>query len=207
MKLLLPVVLLLSFNLYAQVDEREKIREMEQQRENERNRKVRMELDSGIWYHNREEYLVADTKFRFALANMRSVPSDLVFYFGKNSYLLGKYKQSVDWLTKYIQLKGTTGQFSAEASGWLKKAESSLLEEQRTESKKVGEVLSRDYDIDCGPGGKVTCPVCSGSTVIIKKDYLQVETYRTCPYCNKTGTLTCEQYNKLIRGQLKPANP
>ena len=186
----------------AQDSEKEKLRQIEQQKEYERNRKVKMQMDSGIYFLDRGEYVLADEKLKFALSNLRSIPSDLTFYFGKNSYFIDKYKQSVDWLTKYIQLKGTTGQYSAEATEYLKKAEQALLEERQAESVKAAEIFSKDYTIDCGPAGKVTCPVCSGTTLIIKKNYLG-ETYKACPYCDQHGTLTCEEYNLLLRGQLK----
>ena len=70
---------------------------------------------------------------------------------------------------------------------------------------KAGEVLSASYDIDCGPSGKVTCPVCKGDHVQIKKGAFGAE-YHTCPYCNEHGLLTCEQYNLLLRGELKKVN-
>lgn len=199
---LIMLFLLFFTTTFAQEAEKEKIRMLDQQKEFERNRYVRMQLDSGISLIELEQYELADEKLRFALSNMNSIPSDLTFYFGKNSYYLGKYKQSVDWLNKYLQLKGTTGSFSSEATGWLKKAEEALLVERQAESLKATEILSKDYNIDCGPTGKVTCPVCSGTTVIIKKDYFG-ETYKTCPYCSKHGYLTCEEYNLLLRGQLK----
>lgn len=200
------LIALTAVEVNAQEAEREKIRTIELQKEQEKSRYVRQQLDSGIYFMNQEKYELADTKLRYALSNLKSIPSDLAFYFGKNSYFLGKYKQSVDWLTKYIQLKGTAGQFSTEAAQWLKMAEKELVAEHASQSQNAVEVLSRDYIIDCGPAGKVTCPVCSGSTVIIRKDYLHGETYRTCPYCNKVGTLSCEDYNKLLRGELKPAS-
>lgn len=188
-----------------QETERDRIRELEQQREFQRTRMVTARMDSAIALMNSEHYDEADTKFRSVLANVKSVPSDLTFHFGKNSYFLKKYKQSVDWLTKYIQLKGTTGQYSGEAADFLKKAEQGLLQERQVQSAKAVEILSRDFTIDCGPAGKVICPVCNGSTVIIKKTYLG-DKYSTCGYCNKTGQLSCEDYNKLLRGELKPSN-
>jgi hypothetical protein len=182
--------------------EREKLREIEQSKEFARNRQIRQEMDSGIYWLEHENYTKADGKLHYALDNMKSIPSDLVYFFGKNSYYIGKFKQSVDWLSKYIQLKGTTGQYSSDAAEWLAKAEASLLSERQVDTQKASEVLSRDYTIDCGPSGKVTCPVCNGSTVIVKKDYLG-EKYKSCPYCSKHGFLTCEEYNQLLRGQLK----
>ena len=134
---------------------------------------------------------------------MRSISSDLVYHFGRNSFHLGKHKQSVDWLNKYIQLKGTSGQYSQEAVDWLKKAETELLLEKQEQSKQAAQVLSQDYDIDCGATGKVTCPVCKGSTVLVKKGYME-DTYRTCPYCKQKGFLDCSDYNLLLKGKLEP---
>jgi hypothetical protein len=160
-------------------------------------------LDSGVVYMDEGKYALADEKFRYVLDNIRSVPSDLVYYFGKNSFYLEKYKQSIDWLNKYIQLKGTTGQFSQDAVMWLKRAEAEFVKERSKEAKKAEEVLSVDYDIDCGPSGKVPCPVCNGDHVIVKRGPLGND-FRTCTYCDEHGLLTCEQYNKLVRGELRP---
>jgi hypothetical protein len=160
-------------------------------------------LDSGAVLMDEGKYLLADEKFRYVLDNIRSVPSDLVFYFGKNSFYLERYKQSIDWLNKYIQLKGTTGQYSQDAIAWLKKAEAEFVKEKSKDAEKALEVLSGDYDIDCGPSGMVICPVCKGEHVIVRRGPLGND-FRTCTYCNEHGLLTCEQYNKLVRGQLNP---
>ena len=186
----------------AQETEKDKIKELEQQREFQKSRQLNAKLDSAIQLLNNGQYEKADDKFRYIFANMKSIPSDLTYYFGKNSYQLQKYKQSVDWLTKYIQLKGTTGKFSQDAALWLKLAEDAVVQQRLAQSAKASEVLSQDFTIDCGPSGKVVCPVCNGSTVVIKKNYFG-ETYTTCGYCKKLGYLSCEEYNQLIRGQLK----
>ncbi len=162
-------------------------------------------LDSAVVDIDNGEYASADKKLVYVLNNIKSVPSDLTYYFGKNSFYLGRYKQSVDWLNKYIQLKGTTGQFYKEAVEILKSAESELVKERTKDAVKVEQILSSTYDIDCGPDGKVSCPVCKGTTVIIKKGYLSDE-YKTCGFCDKHGFLTCDEYNQLIRGELEPKN-
>lgn len=173
------------------------------QQEQFKKSQVLREMDSAIYLMENSNYARADEKFKYVLSNIKSVPSDLTFHFGKNSFLLGKYKQSIDWLNKYIQLKGTTGQYSNEALDWKKKAEAEFMKTRVTDSKKVAEVLSSDYTIDCGPDGKVYCPVCKGEHVIIKKGIFGSE-YKTCPYCNEHGILTCEEYNALIHGELEP---
>ena len=194
------------FVAFSQQNEREKIQEMELDRNAQKQRAIRQQLDTAIMLMEKEEYLAADEKLSYVLKNIKSVPSDLAYYFGENSFHIGKYKQSIDWLNKYIQLKGTTGQHSQEAVQWLRRAEAERLVEKQTQTLQTQEVLSRDYDIDCGPTGKVTCPVCNGTTVVIKKTYLG-ETYKTCLYCHRQGFLICEDYNKLLRGELKPETP
>ncbi|MBT1700645.1 hypothetical protein KK083_27395 [Fulvivirgaceae bacterium PWU4] len=180
----------------------ERTREYLRQEEQRKRSELMRHLDSGVYFMDHSEYTLADEKFRYVLENIKSVPSDLTFYFGKNSYHLNKYKQSIDWLNKYIQLKGTTGQHYQEATEYLKLAETEFVKERTKEAQKAGDVLSANYDIDCGPSGKVSCPVCKGDHVIIRKGAFGDE-YKTCPYCDEHGMLTCPEYNKLLRGQLR----
>lgn len=194
-----------SFVLCASVgvaQDRSKTEEYLQQGEQYKKAMLMRVLDSGVQFMESGNYVLADEKFQYVLKNMKSVPSDLTFYFGKNSYHLEQYKQSIDWLNKYIQLKGTNGQFSEEALQLLKKSENEFLKEKSKAVTKATEVLSTDFDIDCGPDGKVVCPVCKGDHVITKKGSFG-PLYQTCGYCNEHGLLTCEEYNLLIRGQLK----
>jgi len=192
-------VMLLAFATHGQ-DQRtlEYLRQEEQRKKSE----LMRTLDSAVYLMDLGQYAAADNKFKHVLQNIKSVPSDLTFYFGKNSFYLNNFKQSVDWLNKYIQLKGTSGQFSTEATDLLKKAEAALLVERKAETRNAEDVLSQNFDIDCGPAGKVSCPVCKGDHVIIKKGAFGDE-YRTCQYCDEHGYLTCANYNKLLRGELQ----
>ncbi len=198
----LLMIIFSTFSAMAQSDEQRTLEYLRQE-EHRRNAETMRQLDSGVYYMDHGKYQEADEKFRYALTHLRSVPSDLTFYFGKNSFHLDKFSQSVDWLSKYIQLKGTTGQFYDEAVSILNRAEAELLKSRAKDAKQVEEVMSTSYDIDCGPSEKVSCPVCMGSHVIRKPGAFG-PTYKTCPYCNEHGILTCEEYNLLLRGQLKP---
>jgi len=191
-----------SVSVVAQ-DDRAAAQQLRAEQEQAKRAALLRTMDEAVSQMNEGLYADADEKFVYVLNNIRGVPSDLTFYFGKNSFYLNKFKQSVDWLNKYIQLKGTTGQHYAEAVDLLKKAEVEVLSERAREAAKAQEVLSQNYDIDCGPTGKVMCPVCKGTTVIVKKGAFGNE-YKTCNYCDKHGLLTCDQYNQLIRGELKP---
>ena len=177
----------------------------EQAIEEVRVRGIRTQLDSAVVLTDMGEYEAADKKYVYVLKNLKSIPSELAYHFGRNSYLLGKYAQSIDWLNKYLQLKGTSGANYDDAVQWLDKANAARLKERVEESAKAAVILSRNYDIDCGPTGKVTCPVCGGSTVVIRKTYFG-ESYKTCTACNHKGYLNCDDFNKLLRGELKP-NP
>ena len=203
-KIITLALFLIPFISFSQSD-RERAEEYRLQSEQRKRAQTLMVLDSAVRYMEEGRYELANTKLIYVLNNIKSVPSDLTFYFGKNSFYLKKYKQSIDWLNKYVQLKGTQGQYSAEAVELLKVAELEIVKERNQNAKKVEQILSSTYEIDCGPAGKVTCPVCKGTTVIIKKGYLANE-YKTCPYCDTHGNLTCEQYNLLVRGQLIPKN-
>jgi tetratricopeptide (TPR) repeat protein len=201
---LISIVITCAFsgNLFAQA---ERVEEYKLQQEQLKKTALLRELDSGVYYMDLGNYTSADEKFQYVLDNVKSVPSDLTFFFGKNSFHLGRYKQSIDWLNKYIQLKGTNGQYSSEAVSWMRKAEAEFVKEKSQASEQAAEVLSTNYDIDCGPSGKVTCPVCKGDHVIIKKGAFG-PAYKTCSYCNEHGWLTCDEYNQLLRGELQQKN-
>jgi len=199
------LIAFIAFACFPALGQQNKVEEYRLQQEQLKKAALLRELDSGVYLMDLEKYTEADLKFQYVLDNVRSVPSDLTFFFGKNSFYLSKYKQSIDWLNKYIQLKGTNGQYSEEAAQWLKKAEEEFVRQKSLASANAGEVLSIDYEIDCGPTGKVNCPVCKGDHVVVKNGPFGPE-YKTCGYCNEHGLLTCAEYNQLLRGQLAPKN-
>ena len=81
-----------------------------------------------------------------------------------------------------------------------------IICEREAEIKKVVAELSTESEIDCGISGKVKCPVCLGQGVIIREGTFGNE-YTTCPFSDDQGKLTCEEFNLLIRGKLKPKIP
>jgi hypothetical protein len=199
--LIIGFMLIFHMTAMGQISQEEKIREQQMAAEAARNTMISRMIDEGVDQMNRQEYEAANNTFRDVLDKARVVPTDLTFYFGKNSFYLGKYQQSIDWLTKYMELKGTQGQYYEECLSFLEKSKEAfrLVRKEEQESAKV--ILSSNYEIDCGPSGKVVCPICKGRTVIIRKGPLG-NTYQECPYSDSRGNLTCEQYNKLLRGEL-----
>ncbi|HBH23330.1 MAG TPA: hypothetical protein DDY13_07890 [Cytophagales bacterium] len=167
-------------------------------------------LDKGRSQMENGDYELAEASFKQVLNNVNVLPAEICYYFGKNSYFLKKYKQSINWLNKYIELKGTRGQYFEESKEYLALAEDAYRDTRQTES---GQELITENEvvteftfveqIDCFEGDKIVCPVCRGKTVIIKQGAFG-RTYETCPYCNDHGLLTCDEYNLLLQGKLEP---
>lgn len=159
-------------------------------------------MDEGVLLMDQGNYEEASAKFRIVLDNLKVLPDDMAFYIGKNSYFQGKYKQSIDWLSKYIELKGTRGRFFNEGVDLLDKAEQAYLVVREVQNEKLVEDLT-DGEFDCPDSGKVSCPVCKGKGVIVRDGVFGKE-FRTCRYSDQHGFMTCEEYQLLLQGKLKP---
>ncbi|WP_370086633.1 hypothetical protein [Ekhidna sp.] len=148
------------------------------------------------------KYDSAQMLFQFVLQNMEKLPSEMAYFFGRNSFHLGKYKQSINWLNKYIQLKGTKGIYYEPAIQYLQYSEDEYLKIQRSQAKRFEEdIATAEYD--CGGLEKMLCPVCHGSGVVVHAGIFD-EVYKTCPYSLGEGYLSCKEYNLFMRGDLEP---
>jgi len=149
-----------------------------------------------------QKYFLADSILKEKILNNNRVSSELTFLFGKNSFFLEKYEQSINWLNKYLELKGESGIFSDESIKFLELSNSKNLTENSKNIENVYvELYSYNY-IDCQNNRKV-CPICKGTSVmIIETDVSKI--YKTCPFSDNKGFLTCDEYNLFLRGKLKP---
>ena len=149
-----------------------------------------------------QKYLLADSILKEKILNNNRVSSELTFLFGKNSFFLEKYEQSINWLNKYLELKGESGIFSDESIKFLELSNSkNLIENSKNIENVYVELYSYNY-IDCQNNRKV-CPICKGTSVmIIETDVSKI--YKTCPFSYNKGFLTCDEYNLFLRGKLKP---
>lgn len=185
--LLISILLICSINSFSQI-----VRESE----------LLTKMDRGAELMAVGNYDSAQVLFQFVLQNLEKLPSEMAYYFGRNSYHLGKYKQSINWLNKYIQLKGTKGQYYEPAIQFLQYAEDEYLKQLRQYSNQVATDLE-NAEYDCGGLEKMLCPVCHGSGVVIQAGLFD-EVYKTCPYSLGEGYLSCEEFNLFMRGNLDP---
>ena len=149
-----------------------------------------------------QKYFLADSILKEKILNNNRVSSELTFLFGKNSFFLEKYEQSINWLNKYLELKGESGIFSDESIKFLELSNSkNIIENSKNIENVYVELYSYNY-IDCQNNRKV-CPICKGTSVmIIETDVSKI--YKTCPFSDNKGFLTCDEYNLFLRGKLKP---
>ncbi len=160
-------------------------------------------MEEGVDLMDAGDYEAADKKFKQVLRSMDVLPADISFYFGKNSYFLDQYKQSINWLNKYLELKGTQGRFFEECVNYLKRAELGYKLETEENSKQVFNEFSQTNEFDCKGKTHFKCPLCIGEGVLIKPGKMNNTLYQTCPFCNGNGILTCEEYKKYLKGELK----
>jgi tetratricopeptide (TPR) repeat protein len=159
-------------------------------------------IDEAVDLMNIGEYEKANEGFTYVLKNITSVPTDLAYYFGKNSYYLKKYKQSINWLNKYIQLKGTRGRFYDDAVETLNLAEDSYINNAKETAENMQEDMASG-EFDCGGMEKILCPVCKGEGVVFKKGPFET-LYQTCPYSEGKPYISCSDYNLFMKGELEP---
>ena len=96
-----------------------------------------------------KKYLEADSILKEKIKNSDKVSSDLTFLFGKNSFFLNKYKQSINWLNKYLELRGQAGKHSDETIKFLELSNTKLLIETEKDIENVYvQLFSYNY-INC----------------------------------------------------------
>lgn len=150
----------------------------------------------------KKKYLEADSILKTNIVGSNKVSSELTFLFGKNSFFLNKYNQSINWLNKYLELKGQRGKFSDETIKFLELSNTKLLIETEKNIENVYvQLFSYNY-INCENDRKI-CPICDGSSVMIIENEVS-KVYKTCPFSDNKGFLSCDEYNLFLRGELKP---
>ncbi|MEC7244891.1 MAG: hypothetical protein VXV77_03520, partial [Bacteroidota bacterium] len=104
-----------------------------------------------------KKYLEADSILKEKIKNSDKVSSDLTFLFGKNSFFLNKYKQSINWLNKYLELRGQAGKYSDETIKFLELSNTKFLIETEKDIENVYvQLFSYNY-INCTNDRKI-CP-------------------------------------------------
>ncbi len=152
------------------------------------------EFTAAIKLLEQSRFQEADSAFKLILRNAEILPDDITFYFGKNSYHLDQYRQAINWLSKYIELKGDDGIFSGDANDYIKMSQQEMV---RINTAIADSINRQRTQPPCKPGDMVTCPVCRGNKVIVRQGPLG-KIYEPCTYGNGNGLMSCEDYLEYI---------
>ena len=84
---------------------------------------------------------------------------------------------------------------------WASNSRDLSIDKKNDTENVIVELFSYRY-IEC-PNNIKLCPICKGSRVMITETNLG-KIYRTCPFSDEKGFLSCDQYNDFLRGNLLP---
>lgn len=149
------------------------------------------------------DYVSADLTFRRILSLNEVLPPEALYFFAYTLDQTHQLQSSKNFLAKYFELTGKSGEYYNEA----RILESKLLKKS-TEIEACGFCDSDGFrlatcpvcdgagKIDgkcsvCHGFGQVTCQKCLGEGVQISKNSFNDNVYKTCDVCGGTGKETC----------------
>lgn len=142
------------------------------------------------------DYNAANHTFLELLSPKKLMPDNLTYFFGKSLYHTGGYrKQCMDFLNKYIQLRGDTGKYYDETVVMLK----SLGQEFHDHIDTTDQRPTAQRQLDKCEGGQefVICPICNGTNVLSSGAAFG-SAFKECNYCDERGVMPCANYKKYI---------
>ncbi|CAN5263637.1 hypothetical protein BH23BAC1_BH23BAC1_33630 [soil metagenome] len=159
-------------------------------------KEAKAHMDAG----NYEE---ANLSFRKMLTLRATLPSEMCYYFAVTLYNINQFHNSKNFITKYLNLTGTSGPYYKDML-----VLNDLIEEKYKEIKDCDLCDSKGYAFkDChqchGAGhtsvacnyckgkGMTTCMACSGNGVKITENVFKEKEYKACNVCESKGYTTC----------------
>lgn len=151
----------------------------------------------------RGDYEEANLIFRKILTSNKPIPSAFCYYFAETLYQIRQFQNSKNFIEKYFELSGTTGEFYEETMALNEKITVELaaikscplcndhgyIWEECDHCKGQGDILDTCHY--CKGGGKIICPTCMGEGVVIQRNVFNANEYRSCHKCNGAGVLVC----------------
>jgi len=139
------------------------------------------------------EYEDATNTFLSLLTPKKLMPDELAFYFGKSLYHKGNNKRvSIDFLKKYLSLRGDTAKHYDETIAMLK----AMGEYKEDKAKDTRTTAQKQLD-KCRENSYTVCPICHGKNTLTSPTAFG-SSFRECNYCDKRGLMPCENYSKYI---------
>lgn len=168
-------------------------------------------MKSAVAAMERNDYSTANGIFRNLIDSGLPLPEEMPYYFAETLYNIGQYDNSANFLNKYLELSGFTGDHYQGAQELQKKLEGPLKEIQTCQlcdrkgyRYKVCFTCDGNKEIEqdcsyCKAKGVVGCSRCGGTGMITKKNIFNIVEYFECERCSGKGRLTCPVCNASLK--------
>ncbi|MDH5368292.1 MAG: hypothetical protein OEW67_15040 [Cyclobacteriaceae bacterium] len=168
------------------------------------NFELSQKMNRAIELIEKEDYHTANTVFRNILATEKVLPTNLSYYFSLTLYHIEQYRNSHNFLEKYLNLTGKAGDFYDQSIQLQK-----LLENAFTDIKNCDLCDINGYQFmtcsvckgnkntiedcsKCRSAGIISCQKCKAEGVVITIDSFGEHNYQTCDRCLGKGIHTCD---------------
>ena len=169
----------------------------------------------AISYMSDSNYNAANNAFRNILKTEKVLPKNFSYYFSETLYHLGQYKNSHNFLEKYLAITRKSGDFYKEAEHL-----GLLLSEQFEKIDKCALCNTKGYQFatcslclgdkitivnchKCKALGIISCQKCKGEGVFIGTNSMGEKVYQSCDRCGSSGIHTCD----LCKGETQLDSP
>jgi len=155
----------------------------------------------------RKDYTTANGIFRNLIDSGFPLPEEMPYLFAETLFELGQYDNSSNFLNKYLELSGFTGDHYDGAKELQKKLEIPLTSIQICQlcdrrGYRYRECFTCDgnkqIEQDCNyckAKGVVGCSRCAGTGMITRINIFNIPEFYECERCSGNGRLTCPVCN------------
>jgi len=152
-------------------------------------------FEIGKLHVEKEEYHDANKTFLSLLDPQKLMPDELAFFFGKSLYHSGGYnKLSIDFLNKYLGLRGDSSKYYHETIAMLR---TMGVFSNKEKSKKEPKTTAQKKLDNCTESSHTICPICNGKNVLTSQASFG-PSFRECSYCDERGLMPCQNYSKYV---------
>lgn len=151
----------------------------------------------------RSDYQTANSIFRNLIDSGLPLPEEMPYYFSETLFQLGQYDNSQNFVNKYLELTGFTGQNYESATRLKEKLKAPLAQILACElcdrrgyryencTTCLGKKQTEHACSYCKAKGVVGCSRCGASGMIKKVNVFNIVNFYECERCAGKGRLTC----------------
>jgi hypothetical protein len=150
------------------------------------------------------QYKIAYNTFKNILNSGKVLPTNLSYFFSETLYHLGQYKNSQNFIEKYLKITGKKGDYFVEATELSKLLLNKFNDIEEcsfcdisgylliTCTNCLGNKSLTESCHICSSSGINNCKKCEGEGVVIYTDLFNDNKYQTCEKCLGKGYHTCD---------------